>query len=59
MMSEVDYVMVGRKAHELVAAHGPDGARRYAAKLAAEALAGGSVDEHDFWKAVAMSLTIR
>ena len=59
MTPSVDYVEVGRKAHELQAAQGQDGARRYAAKMAAEALADGEMDEHGFWHAVEMSLTIR
>ena len=55
----VDYVEVGRKAHELEVAHGQDGARRYAAKLAAECRTENHADEHAFWRAVEMSLTVR
>jgi hypothetical protein len=59
MTSQVDYVEVGRKTHELVRTHGPAGARRYAAKLALEALAEGEKDEHAFWLAVEQSLILR
>ena len=59
LTSGVDYTEVARKAHELAHAHGPDGAQRYAAKLAIEALAEGNKDEHAFWRAVEASLTIR
>lgn len=59
MTSKVDYIEVGRQAHELAAAHGADGARRYAAKIAAEALSNGNVEKHAFWRSVEMSLTIR
>ena len=56
---KVDYVEVGRTAHELQESRGQDGARRYAAKIAAEALTAGETAEHAFWRAVEMSLTIR
>ena len=59
MTAKVDYVEVGRKAYELQAAHGTDGARRYAARIASEALADGDDDDHAFWKAVELSLTYR
>ena len=44
-------IEVSRKAHELIARHGRN-AHRYAAKLAAEALAEGETEEHRFWKSV-------
>jgi hypothetical protein len=59
MVQSVDYVEVGRKAHELQAAHGGDAARRYAAKIAGEALADKEMAHHAFWRAVEMALTIR
>ena len=59
MTSEVDYVEVGRVTHELVRSHGPYGARRYAAKLALEALAEGEKDEHAFWLAIEQGLIPR
>ena len=59
MKPKVDFTKVGRQTHELVAAHGPDGARRYAARLAAEALADGDLEDNAFWQAVERSLTIR
>jgi hypothetical protein len=37
----------------------PEGAQRYAAKIALEALEDGEKDQHAFWRAVEMSLTIR
>lgn len=58
-MTEIDYIEVGRKAHELERTHGPDAARRYAAKIALEALADGEKDQHAFWRAVEMSLSPR
>jgi hypothetical protein len=57
-MTDVDYVEVGRKAHELSYAHGPN-AHLYAAKLAAKALSEGEIQEHHFWKAVEADLTPR
>ena len=57
-MSEPDHIEVGRKAHELSETHGRD-AYRYAARLAAEALAEGQADEHKFWKSVAAALEPR
>lgn len=53
-----DYVEVGRKAHELEHSHGGN-AYKYAAKLAAEALAEGMMDECRFWKAVEAALVPR
>ena len=58
-MDEVDHTEVNRKAHELEAAHGQDGARRYAWKLAQDAMDEGGSKEHAFWRSVALSLTIR
>ena len=57
-MAAVDYSEVSRKAHELGHAHGLN-AHKYAAKLAAEALAEGKIEEHAFWKAVEASLIPR
>ena len=57
-MSEVDYVEVNRKAHELTYTHGPT-ARGYADRQAQLALAVGKTDEYAFWKAVAQWLTPR
>ena len=56
--SKVDWVEVARKAHELVLRHGPN-AYKYAAQLAAAALAEGETEECEFWKAVEMSITPR
>jgi hypothetical protein len=55
----VDHVEVGRKAHELEARHGMDGALRQAQKISEEARADGDLDDHRFWKAVAAMLTPR
>ena len=57
-MTKPDYIEGGRKAHELAHSHGWD-AHKYAAKLAAEALAEGKTEESGFWKAVEASLTPR
>jgi hypothetical protein len=57
-VSEVDYVEVGRRAHELSYTHGHT-ARGYADRQAQLALAAGKTDEYAFWKAVAQSLTAR
>jgi hypothetical protein len=57
-VSEVDYVEVNRKAHELEYTHGPT-ARGYADRQAQLALAAGKTDEYAFWKAVAQWLTPR
>jgi hypothetical protein len=57
-VSEVDYVEVNRKAHELTYTHGPT-ARGYADRQAELALAAGKTDECAFWKAVAQWLTPR
>jgi hypothetical protein len=51
-------IEVGRMAHELAERHGWN-AHKYAAKMAAEALAAGEMEEHDFWKMVELSLTPR
>ena len=58
VLAAVDYTEVSRKAHELGNAHGRN-AHKYAAKLAADALAEGQTEEHAFWKAVEASLTTR
>ncbi|MGA2744219.1 MAG: hypothetical protein ABSE44_05930 [Candidatus Sulfotelmatobacter sp.] len=58
MTSKPDYVEVGRKAHELSRSHGWN-AYKYAAKLAADALAEGKVEESELWKSVEASLTPR
>jgi hypothetical protein len=57
-MPEVDYVEVGRKAHELDRAHGGN-AYLYAARLAEEAHAEGEAEEYAFWKAVEANLKPR
>jgi hypothetical protein len=57
-MSEIDFVDVSRKAHELAAIHGRNAAG-YADRVAQEALNEGEADEHAFWKAVANSLRPR
>ena len=59
MTTKVDYIAVGRKEYELVAAHGKDGALRYAARIALEAKAEGDNDAFAFWRAVERSLTPR
>jgi hypothetical protein len=51
-------IEVGRIAHELAERHGWN-AHKYAAKMAAEALAAGDKEEHDIWKKVELSLTPR
>jgi len=58
MSDDVDYVEVGRKAHELSERHGAL-AFHYASKLAAEAANDPDKREHLFWKAVASSLQPR
>jgi hypothetical protein len=45
---------IDRKSHELLHSHGMH-AHKYAAQLAAEALAEGKVEESEFWEAVAAS----
>nr|WP_294816893.1 hypothetical protein [uncultured Sphingomonas sp.] len=55
----VDYVEVGRRAHELEARHGMDGALRQAQNISEEARVDGDLDDHRFWKAVAAMLTPR
>jgi hypothetical protein len=57
-MAEVDYIEVGRKAHELAGTHGPNAAA-YAAKLAERARAEGAAEEFALWKAVEAALTPR
>jgi hypothetical protein len=54
----VDYVEVGRKAHELEVRHG-EGAYRYAQRLSEEAEADAGPDDHRFWSAVAAMLRPR
>jgi hypothetical protein len=57
-MARVDYIEVGRTAHELLQRHGRN-AHEYAARLAAEALAEGKDEEYEFWRAVELSVTPR
>jgi hypothetical protein len=57
-MSAVDYVEVGRTAHQLAKDHGRS-AYLYAAKLAGEAEAKGEAVEAAFWKAVSDALKPR
>jgi hypothetical protein len=57
-MGTVDYVEVGRTAHQLRRDHGHD-AHVYAAKLSREAEAEGKAAEAEFWKAVSAALTPR
>jgi len=57
-MTQVDYVEVGRVAHELRNRHGWN-ADKYAAKLAAEALEDRMMEEYEFWRAVEAALTPR
>jgi hypothetical protein len=57
-MASVDFIEVGRTAHELALRHGWI-AHEYAAKLAAEALAAGKGQEYEFWRAVELLLTPR
>jgi hypothetical protein len=59
MNTKVDYIAVGRKVHELVAAHGEDGALRYAARTALEAEAEGDVEAFAFWRGVERTITPR
>lgn len=54
----VDYVEVGRKAHELEASHGGR-AWDCAARLALEASEAGESAEAEFWRAVSASLQPR
>jgi hypothetical protein len=58
MTRQLDYIQVGRKAHELSAAHGLR-AYQYAAKLATQALVEGDTEGHEFWKHVEAALTPR
>jgi hypothetical protein len=58
-MAGVDYIEVGRTAHELSKRMGWIIAPKYAARLAEEALANGRVEEYEFWRAVELALTIR
>ena len=57
-MDELDRIEVSREAHELAARHGAN-AHNHAAKLAAEALAEGKVEECELWKAVEAYLSPR
>jgi len=57
-MATVDYVEVGRTAHQLQRDHGHR-AHIYAIKLSREAEADGKTAEAEFWKAVAAALTPR
>ena len=57
-MSEVDYIAVGRAAHELGERHGRR-AHLHAAKLAREAKSKKRIDESEFWEAVSASLKPR
>jgi hypothetical protein len=57
-VTEVDSAEVFRKAYELQHAHGRE-AHKYAAKLAAQALADNQADEHKFWQAVEAALKPR
>jgi hypothetical protein len=50
---------VSRTAYELKARHLPGADHKYAARLAARALAEGKLDEHQFWKDVEESLAVR
>jgi hypothetical protein len=59
MTSKVDHIAVGRKAHELVAAYGNDGALRYAARIAREAKVEGDDDAFASWRSVELTLTPR
>ena len=58
ILASADYIEVGRTAHELQVRHGWN-ARGYAAKQAAEALAEGKIQAHEFWRAVELHLTPR
>jgi len=57
-VSDIDYVQVGRTAHQLAADHGRD-AHLYAEKLAKEAAAEGKTQEAEFWRAVSGALRPR
>ena len=58
VVASVNFIEVGRKAHELELRHGWN-AHEYAAKLAAGALAEGKDQEYEFWRAVELHLTPR
>ena len=58
MTERLDYIEVGRAAHELSDRHGHD-AHRYAARLAAQAAADGDLERHEFWRGVEAALTPR
>ena len=58
-MAEIDYVEVGRAAHELAVRHGGWNAAPYARKLAQRAKDDGDSEQQAFWEAVAMELTPR
>jgi hypothetical protein len=57
-VTNVDWVEVGRAAHQLVADHGHN-AHQYAASLAKVAAAEGRTAEAEFWQAVSDSLRPR
>jgi hypothetical protein len=57
-MTAVDYVEVGRKAHEMITSHGRK-VRLYATKLATAARDEGQLEEAAFWRAVELSITPR
>lgn len=57
-MARVDYIEVGRTAHELHHRHGRN-AHEFASRLAAEALADGKDEEYEFWRAVELHVTPR
>jgi len=50
-MARANYVEAGRTAHELMLRMGRE-AHKYAARLAAEALEEGKLEESEFWRAV-------
>ncbi|MGM4964401.1 hypothetical protein AB7714_12895 [Tardiphaga sp. 1201_B9_N1_1] len=57
-MAELDYIEVGREAHELSHAHGRN-AYLHADRQAQWALEASEADEHTFWQAVAAALKPR
>ena len=59
MTSNVDYIEVGRKASELESNYGREGAHAHAGRLAVEAARDGEPNNHDFWRAVQLTLTSR
>jgi hypothetical protein len=58
-MGSVDFIEIGRIAYELQERMGSVIARKYTATLAAEALANGTLEDHELWRAVEMYLTPR